>query len=141
MYVNRDAVSLDDAVSGSSGKNVKEVSGWLKKNARDKEGFVLISVASHDAIIFSSDMQMSRFIHEGTGDYWNMATTNPELWARWIIMRTYDENDNTFRLLKNNNGFINGYKLIHKYPFADIYELREQYLSQLNSYPVSYANR
>lgn len=140
-HVNRDAVSLDDAVSGSSGKNVKEVSGWLGENAADKEGFVLISVASHDAIIFSSGMQMSRFIHEGTGDYWDLATTHPSSWARWIIMRTHDESDNTFRFLKDNKEFINDYKLIHNYPFADIYELKDQYLGQLNTRPVSYMNK
>lgn len=140
-YTNWDIVSLDDAVSGSSGKNVKEVSGWLKENAAGKQGFVLISVASHDAIIFSSGMKMSRFIHEGTGDYWDLATAHPAKWARWIILRTNDENDNTFRLLRYNKEFINDYKLIHKYPFADIYEIKEQYLSQLNLLPVSYANR
>lgn len=140
-FVNRDAVSLDDAVYGSSGKNVKEVSGWLKENAEKKEGFVLISVASHDAIIFSSGMRMSRFIHEGTGDYWDMATSNPSLWARWIILRTNDINDNTFRMLRYNKEFINNYKLIRKYPFADIYEIKEQYLGQLNLKPVNYANK
>lgn len=140
-YVNRDAVSLDDAVSGSSGKNVKEVSGWLRENASQKEGFVLISVASHDAIIFSSGMQMSRFIHEGTGDYWDLATTHPASWARWIILRTYDENDSTFSLLRYNKEFINNYKLLRKYPFADIYEIKEQYLVNLNVKPVSYANK
>ncbi|MBU3978290.1 hypothetical protein KJ980_05980 [Patescibacteria group bacterium] len=140
-YVNAEAVSLDDAISGSSGKNVKEVSGWLKKNAKEAEGFVLISVASHDAIIFSSGMQMSRFIHEGTGDYWDMATAHPSSWARWIIMRTYDEGDSTFRSLRYNKEFVNNYKLIYKYPFADIYEIKEQYLSQLNLQPVSYMNR
>ena len=140
-YVSRDAVSLDDAVSGSSGKNVKEVSGWLKDNAGQKEGFVLISVASHDAIIFSSGMQMSRFIHEGTGDYWDLATTHPASWARWIILRTNDENDNTYRLLRYNKEFINNYKLVHNYPFADIYELKDRYLVNLNTQPVSYLNK
>lgn len=140
-YVSRDTVSLDDATSGSSGKNVKEVSGWLRRNAEGKEGFVLISVASHDAIIFSSGMAMSRFIHEGTGDYWDLATTHPSSWARWIIMRTYDEGDNTYRLLRYNKEFINDYKLIRKYPFADIYEIKDQFLGQLNTQPVSYANK
>lgn len=139
--VNRDIVTLDDALVGASGKNVKEVSGWLANNASPKGGFILISVASHDAIIFSSGMRMSRFIHEGTGDYWDLAKTHPASWARWIVMRTYDDSDSTYRLLRYNKEFINSYKLIRKYPFADIYELKEQYLGQLNTRPVTYANK
>ena len=134
-FANRDAVSLDDAMFGSSGKNVREVSGWLRDNAAGKSGFVLISVASHDAIIFSSDMPMNRFIHEGTGLYWKYATENPAKWARWIVMRTHDENDNTFHLLEYNEE-LKDYKLVRRYPFADIYELRDQYISELITKPI-----
>jgi hypothetical protein len=137
---NRDIVTLDDALIGSSGKNVREVSGWLKNNAQPKKGFVLISVASHDAIIFSSGMPMSRFIHEGTGDYWEYALENPASWARWIIMRTNDKNDMTFKELENNKQLKN-YTLVHKYPFADIYELKPEFHSSLHTQPVEYANR
>ena len=76
-FASMDAVTIDDARVGSSQKNVSEVSGWLSQNAKDKDGFVLISAASHDAIIFSSGLPMSKFIHEGTGKYWDSATTNP----------------------------------------------------------------
>jgi hypothetical protein len=135
IYNSHDAVSLDDALVGASGKNVKEVSGWLKDNAGDKDGFVLISVASHDAIIFSSGLDMSRFIHEGTGRYWSYATTHPTNWARWIIMRTGDKSDGVYGLLQDNDELKN-YRLVHKYPFADIYELKPQYLSVLETKPV-----
>lgn len=33
------------------------------------KGFVLISAASHDAIIFSSGLPMKKCIHKGTGTY------------------------------------------------------------------------
>src|SRR5581483_7817138 len=79
-FANRDAVVVDDAVFGASGKNVTEVSGWLKHHATNTPGFVLISVASHDAIIFSSGLNMSRFIHEGDGQYWLFATADPSHW-------------------------------------------------------------
>ena len=134
-FANQDAVTIDDARVGSSQKNVSEVSGWLTKNAKDKEGFVLISAASHDAIIFSSGLPMSKFIHEGTGAYWESATTSPDRWARWIIMRTHDENDQTFRLV-NKTKALKRYKLVAKYPFADIYELKPEYLKELQTKPV-----
>ncbi len=133
-FGNYDAVTIDDARVGSSQKNVTEVSGWLRENAADKEGFVLISAASHDAIIFSSGMPMKKFIHEGTGLYWESAIALPDRWARWIIMRTHDDNDLTFKGVKES-GAIDKYNLVGKFPFADIYELKPEYIGQLNTTP------
>lgn len=130
-FFNKDAVTIDDARVGSSQKNVSEVSGWLKQNTADKPGFILISAASHDAIIFSSGLPMKRFIHEGTGAYWLTATTNPDRWARWIVMRTHDNNDQTFKLV-NKSGALSKYQLVDAYPFADVYQLQDEYLPYLN---------
>ncbi len=134
-FANSDAVTIDDAKVGSSQKNVSEVSGWLKTNAKDKDGFILISAASHDAIIFSSDLPMKKFIHEGTGPYWLSATAASDRWARWIIMRTYDANDLTYREVSKTDA-LSKYNLVGKYPFADIYELKDEYLKELNTKPI-----
>jgi hypothetical protein len=134
-FANMDAVTIDDARVGSSQKNVTEVSGWLNKNALGKSGFILISAASHDAIIFSSGLPIKRFIHEGTGDYWLEATNYPSRWARWIIMRTYDNNDITYKAVSKTHDLAK-YKLVGKYPFADIYELKDQYLDNLITKPI-----
>jgi hypothetical protein len=131
-FMNKDAVTIDDGRVGSSQKNVSEVSGWLYDHAAHEKGFILISAASHDAIIFSSNMPMSRFIHEGTGTYWENATTSPDRWARWIVMRTNDENDQTFKLV-NKSGALYKYNLVDSYPFADIYQLKDEYLPELNT--------
>lgn len=128
---NFDAVTIDDARVGSSQKNVTEVSGWLKTHASNSSDYILISVASHDAIVFSSGLPMKRYIHEGTGKYWESATEHPDQWAHWIILRTNDMSDLTFREIHNTAGFKK-YRLVEKYPFADIYELRTQYLPQLH---------
>lgn len=132
-FISQDAVTIDDARYGSSQKNVTQVSGWLHDNALHSQGFILISVASHDATVFSSGLPMSRFIHEGTGVYWNAAIHHPAHWARYIIMRTHDMNDLTYRLIYNNPELAD-FSLIHHYPFADIYELKPQYLSQLHTH-------
>src|SRR4030042_1943252 len=134
-FASVDAVTIDDAKVGSSQKNVTEVSGWLSKNTKDEKGFILISVASHDAIIFSSGLPMKKFIHEGTGAYWDEAVEDPDKWARWIIMRTYDENDLTFRKLKNNPD-LSHYELVEKFPFSDIYQLKPLYLEGLITEPI-----
>ncbi len=134
-HISNDAVTLDDARYGASGKNVTEVSGWLRENAEKKEGFVLISAASHDAIIFSSGLPMARFIHEGTGKYWDKAIARPDVWARWIIMRTNDNNDMTFKLVKQS-GHLEKYELVESYPFADIYQLKNAYVKDLVTKPT-----
>ncbi len=135
--VNIDAVTIDDARVGSSQKNVSEVSGWLHDNAANKDGFILISAASHDAIIFSSGLPLAKFIHEGTGAYWESAVASPDRWARWIVMRTYDENDLTYReLSKQDPKWIEDYILVNHYPFADIYEIKPLLIPTLNTKPV-----
>jgi hypothetical protein len=134
-FANQDAVTIDDATIGSSQKNVTEVAGFLKTYAKNEKGFILISAASHDAIIFSSDLPMKRYIHEGTGAYWESAIMYPDRWARWIVMRTYDENDLTYKHVSRTEGFKN-YRLVESYPFADIYELDPKLLNSLNTEPV-----
>lgn len=134
-FINQDAVTIDDARVGSSQKNVSEVSGWLQTHAKDTPGFVLISAASHDAIIFSSELPMSKFIHEGTGAYWISATSAPDRWARWIVMRTNDMNDMTFKAVNKTNA-LSKYTLVAHYPFADIYELKPEFLNTLQTKPV-----
>ena len=135
QFGNKDAVTIDDGRVGSSQKNVSEVSGWLNKNVTYEKGFVLISAASHDAIIFSSGLPMKRFIHEGAGAYWRSATTAPDRWATWIIMRTNDENDQTFRLVAKT-GALEKYDLVQSFPFADIYQLRDEYRTLVETEPT-----
>ncbi len=136
QFSSADAVTIDDARVGSSQKNVKEVSSWLHDNAGPKPGFILISAASHDSIIFSSGLPMKRFIHEGAGVYYDTAIINPDRWARFIVMRTNSDDDSTWRLLKNNPGFTDYYRLVDHYPFADIYELKPEHLPSLITEPV-----
>lgn len=131
-FLNHDAVTIDDGRVGSSQKNVSEVSGWLRDYAANADGFVLISAASHDAIIFSSEMPMKKFIHEGTGQYWVSATSAPDRWARWIVMRTNDNNDQTFKLV-NESGQLYKYNLVQSFPFADIYELKAEFVPQVET--------
>lgn len=131
MFSNADAVTIDDARVGSSQKNVSEVAGYLHEHAGAGDEFILISVASHDSIIFSSGLPMGRFIHEGAGAYYDAAIINPDRWARWIVVRSYSDDDSTWRLLKDNPGFTERYAKVDSYPFADVYELNPEYRTGL----------
>ncbi|HLB60562.1 MAG TPA: hypothetical protein VJL83_03065, partial [Patescibacteria group bacterium] len=73
--------------------------------------------------------------HEGTGKYWESATTSPDRWARWIVMRTNDVNDQTFKAVSKTSA-LDKYVLVDTYPFADIYELKPEYMDQLNTEPI-----
>ena len=129
QFSSQDAVTIDDGRTGASQKNVTEVARWLHDNAGPQKGYILISAASHDSVIFSSGLPMSRFIHEGTGPYYKSAINDPDNWARWIVVRSNSDSDSTWRLLKDNVGFLEGYRLVDHYPFADVYELKPEYLS------------
>ncbi len=136
QFSSGDAATIDDATVGSSQKNVTEVSGWLNTNAKNTPGFVLISAASHDSVIFSSGLPMKKFIHEGSGTYYDKAIEFPDRWARWIVVRSYSNEDSTWRLLQDNPGFTERFVLVDHYPFADIYQLKDEYLPDLNTEPT-----
>jgi hypothetical protein len=136
QFSSSDAVAIDDARVGSSQKNVTEISNWLEQHTASEEGFILISVASHDSVIFSSGLPMKKFIHEGAGAYYDAAIASPDRWARWIVVRSYSDDDSTWRLLKDNPGFTERFELVDHYPFADIYRLKNEYLPDLNTEPT-----
>ena len=84
---------------------------------------------------------MRKFIHEGTGDYWKMTMKTPSKWARWIIMRTNDRSDSTFKLIEGNKDFEKKYRLVNHFPFADIYELKPEYVKEMQPLPKLLNNK
>lgn len=131
--INQDAITIADQKSGTSGFDVSQVTGWLHQYTKDQKEYILISAGSHDPIMFSSGLPMSRFIHEGTGKYWDLATKKPSHWVRWIVMRSSDNYDHTYRLMKNNPDFKNKYFKVGRFPYADVYELKPEYAMQLHT--------
>ena len=52
-------------------------------------------------------------------------------------MRTNDINDSTFKLVSKSTAYRMGdYVLINHYPFADIYELKPQFIANLHTTPI-----
>ena len=51
-------------------------------------------------------------------------------------MRTYDDNDLTWKAVSKTPAF-KLYTLVAKYPFADVYELKSEYLGKLHLTPVN----
>jgi len=69
------------------------------------------------------------------GKYWELATQDPDKWAKWIVLRTNDTSDWTFREIKDTPGFKN-FNLVDHYPFADIYQLKTEYWDDVVTEPI-----
>ena len=123
------AVTLDDGLWGSSQKNVKGIGAWINQHIGPHDGLILVSVASHDAILFSSGLNMDRFIHEGAGDIWRNATQHPSAYADFVIMRTHDTLDRVSVHMDSISTFEQEYELLYDDEFADIYGLKSRALS------------
>ncbi len=133
--INKDSVVIDDATGGFSSYNVNDVSEWLGTNTKNKEGFILISTAAHDPIVFTSGLPISKFIFEGSGEYYKHAIKQPNRWARWVVMRSNDTSDATFFAMQKS-GQMDKYRLVGDFHFADVYELKPEYFGTLNTKPV-----
>lgn len=94
---------------------------WFRKNY-DK-GLILVSVASSDAFIFKTRIDMDKFISEGSGKYWDISLERPYRYARWVIIQESDR-DMLGRYLNNNSlrrhfdlqAKTGGYKFYKKKP-------------------------
>lgn len=117
-------VTLEDGLWGSSRKNVKVTGRWLESNLGDRDGLILASVSSHDAILFASGLPMKRFIHEGTGDMWKDSLLYPDQHAQFIIMRTHDHSDYVTLKMDEIPNFSKLYEMIYDDEFADVYQLK-----------------
>lgn len=133
--VNHDSIVLNEALNGSSGKSAPKVSQWLSINVPNKNGYVLISAASHDEIIFSSGLSMKKIISEGARYYWDLAITHPDQYVRWIVMEPNNINDSVTKTFKNNPKFKKKYYKVQSSIGVDVYELKPQYLSELQAFP------
>ena len=78
---------------------------------------------------------MKKFIHEGAGIYYEETLADLDRWARWIVVRSYSDTDSTWVEIKDNPDFKH-YELVDHYPFADIYQLKGEYLDGLVTKPI-----
>ncbi len=135
-FANKDSIAIDEAKSGFYNQsNNPEFNMWMQKNVLNEKGFVLISIAAHDPVVFSSGLPMKRFIYEGTGAYFQNALDDPDQWARWIIMSGRFDNSSIWEKVKNNPDFDH-YEMVGSYYFADIYQLKDEYLDNLITEPI-----
>lgn len=136
--IKQESVVLQDALYGGSGYDVRGIGNWLHQHAANQHGYILVSLASHDQVVFASGLPMKRFVHQGTGYYWDLAIAHPNRYIRWIILRTNDDTDLTYRMLAENSSFREHYYKAASFSFADVYELKPEAIPLLQAFPVFY---
>jgi len=120
-------ITITDGVQGTSSLNVGDVSDWLVDNAgEDESELILASISFHNALAFSTGMPLKRFIHEGTGYYWEESLVDPSIHARWIVMANGDVGDLVYDALikEGNSAFLKRYSLRARFKHINIYERR-----------------
>ncbi len=124
FYARNDVVTITDGVIGTSSLQVGDASGWIRSAADNEDGLILTSIAFNNALAFSSGVHLKRFVHEGTGDYWNRALTTPSKDIKWIIMANGDVGDEVYtKLVKENNpDFSKNFKLVLRGKYTNIYK-------------------
>ncbi|KKU64381.1 MAG: Glycosyl transferase family 2 [Candidatus Amesbacteria bacterium GW2011_GWA1_47_16] len=135
-HLNQDTVALEDARSNLSYFNVSSLSDTLNQRASQNEGFILLSTASHETVIFGSSLPMKRFITEGTGLYWQTAIVAPHRLARWIVMQTDFTGDLVWKSVSSRPEVLVKYYIVGRFPTGDLYEIKPEYLPQLSTTPI-----
>ena len=119
MYRDSDVITVTDGQKGASAQNMSATGRWLKENV-DGSGLILIAASSEDSLIFQSSLPMSRFIHEGTGQYWDTSLDNPTKYAEYVAMH---HGDLVYQRLFDNENFLKNYEKVYDGDFTDIYKL------------------
>ncbi|OGG12581.1 hypothetical protein A3D77_04545 [Candidatus Gottesmanbacteria bacterium RIFCSPHIGHO2_02_FULL_39_11] len=120
-------ITITDGVIGTSALDVTDVKDWLVANTKDKEGLILASISYHNALAFSTGMPLKRFIHEGTGRYWEESLVDPTIYAKWIVVTSGDVGDPVYSALYNKRSgvFLKYYDLKLKAKHINVFERRQ----------------
>lgn len=108
IYSTGEIVTIQDGVFGQSSYNVDKPASWLQQNAKD--GLVLASASSIDAILFKSNIHLSRYITEGASAYWKDSLSDPTKFATWVV---FNKGDMVYKSMWDNPNFLNHYDLAY----------------------------
>ncbi len=132
INLTKEPVTVADAKFGKSQKNINAVAEWLHENTKNNDGLILISAASHDSIIFSSNLPMRKFIHEGVSLIWPKATNNPEEWARWIVLMPEKARKSDFLWQAiNKKDKLRHYHPVATFPSITIFQLDDSFFKKI----------
>lgn len=127
IFYRTEIVTLSDAQTQRTVLNTKDVQNWLLLNAKNNDGLILTSVSYHNALIFSTGLPLRRFIHEGSGKYWEESLIDPAIYAKWIIVSNEDVGDPVYTALykKQDREFLKYYDVKLKTKDVAVFQRRE----------------
>jgi len=125
VLYNDGIITIVDGTVGTSAFSYNDISQELKRTVQ-KDDKVLVSFSK--PTMFKSELPLKQFIHEGVSRQWSYAILKPEDYAKWIVMSNYDTGDPVYTELvkKQNNRFLNFYKLSYRGDRASIYKLKDE---------------
>ncbi len=122
FYYTHNIITIKDARIGASGFYLDDIGDWLNQNASD--GLILVATSSHDALIFTARLPLSRYVSEGMIGYWDAALKTPSNYVKYIVMH---DGDLVSKSMKDNKDFEYNYELVFKGNFSDVYKLKTIY--------------
>lgn len=126
FWQTKNIITITDGTQGTSSLNVADARDWLVENAGEDDGLILTSISFNNALAFSTGFKLKRFIHEGTGRYWETSLADPSVYAKWIVMANGDVGDPVYDALikEGNSNFLKRYRLRARLEHLNVYELR-----------------
>jgi hypothetical protein len=120
-------ITITDGTQGTSSLSVGDVAHWLDTNAAASDQLILTSISFNNALAFTTGMPLKKFIHEGTGKYWQTSLADPSVYATWIVMANGDVGDPVYDALvkQGNSAFLKQFSLRARFPHTNIYQRRQ----------------
>ncbi len=119
-------ITIEDGTKGSSAFVNQDIAAAMKANIAPGEK-VIMSTSSYNAVAFESGLRLDSFIHEGVSKSWNGAISEPDKYAKWIVIANNDVGEPVHTsLIKNHGGvFIEKYDKVFTGAYASLYRLKQ----------------
>jgi len=119
-------ITLKDGLIGSSASNTRVVSDWAKVNMNNNDELIMLSMVN-SSLAFDMGFPLKRYIHEGTGRYWETSIIDPSIYATWLILPKGNEyNPMYIKLVKDGNSkFLRTFDEVKEFDDLIIYKRKE----------------
>jgi len=101
----------------------KAMMKWMKQNYQD-DGLIMISALKHDPQMLQIGVDYKTYIHEGTGRYWKESRKDPQRYATWVILDSYNKDDQVTKYLKNATALKLYYNRVYENDGMEIYKIK-----------------
>lgn len=119
-------ITITDGVQGTSSLAVGDVAEYLEQHAASPDELILTSISFNNALAFTAGLPLKKYIHEGTGKYWETSLSDPAIYATWIVMANGDVGDPVYSALVNehHSAFLKSFSLVTQFQHHNIYQKR-----------------